>query len=856
MTKKLAVRTPRAASRRAQPQVGRVALRPWQLAAIVALLPFAVFWAETLGLRVFYHHDLQYYFFPYHKLIADITAQGHLPLWNPYAFSGIPLLGDGQTALFYPPNWLFWLLPAAHALTVVVLLQFSLAGLGMFAYARSLRLGPLAACVAALTFMFNGFLVARVVHLSIMAGAALIPALFWGFERLLQRPSLRSFALAAALVCVQALAGHPQVPIYTAVALGVYALALIAGEWRRAAVRGWRRLRPLWGLAGIYVVGYALAAIQLAPWIEFATFSPRAAGASYAFVAGQSLVGFDWWLFLFPYGYGGLQSGWLQSTPPWDLPVYLWERLAYVGLLPLALAGLGLAELRRPRRDVRRAGRGTTEVLEQEHVQRSRLWALTAVLVVSLLIAAGRSTPFGELVYALPVIGRLRAYVRAVAVSCFVLAALAAFGVERLRARRDDRTPVIAGALLSGAVLLALLLANTYGSAGSAAVQESMYRFMLDQALQLSQANAYVPLLLALASTAVLWWCRGGLTRARAAALIAVIAVDLLGFAVSFNPTTDPAVFANVPDSVAFLRRDPELFRTASFVRNDRLPPEVAQQQLAISWAIPYGIEDINGFNSLQPRRYTDLLFGPQIEDVSYGFLVDPALLGARSHLLSMLNVKYALVQAQAGIVPPPVRREPPLAEPDAADQGWLPVFQNAQVTIYRNLNLYPRAFFAERVAAVADPRAILALIAQPGFDPRQQSFVERGLTQDQAVLLSGRGPSEVRVERVAPDELRLHTRTDAERLLVLSEMWLPGWRAELEDGRALPILRTNYLFRGLVVPAGEHTIRMVYRPTSALAGAAITLATLTTLLGAVVLTTRRRSTVDERRAKVQGAHR
>lgn len=855
MTKKLAVRTPRAVPRRTQPQVRSLALRPWHLVAIVVLLPFAVFWAETLGMRVFYHHDLQYYFFPYHKLVADITAQGHLPLWNPYAFSGIPLLGDGQTALFYPPNWLFWLLPPAHALTIVVLLQFSLAGAGMFAYARSLRLGLLAAFVAALTFMFNGFLVARVVHLSIMAGAALIPALFWGFERLLQRPGLRSFALAAALVCMQALAGHPQVPIYTAVALGVYALALIAGDWRRAG-RGWRRLRPLLALAGIYVVGYALAAIQLVPWIEFATFSPRAAGASYAFVAGQSLVGFDWWLFLFPYGYGGIQGSWLQSMPPWDLPVYVWERLAYVGLLPLALAGLGLAELRRLGRRVRRAGRGATAALELEQLRfhHGRLWAIAAVLVVSLLIAAGRSTPFGELVYALPVIGRLRAYVRAVAVSCFVLAALAAFGVERLATRRDDQAPVIAGSLLSGVVLLALLLANTYGNTGAAAAQDPMYSFMLDRALQLMEANAYVPLLLALASTAVLWWCRDGLTRARAAALVGVIAVDLLGFAVSFNPTTDPAVFGNVPDSVAFLRRDPELFRTASFVRNDRVAPEVAQQQLAISWAIPYGIEDINGFNSLQPRRYTDLLFGPEVEDVSYGFLVDPTLLGARSHLLSMLNVKYALVQPQAGLVPPPVRREPPLAEPDAADRGWLRVFQNEQVTVYRNLNLYPRAFFAERVAALTDPRAILTLIKQPGFDPRQQSFVERGMTQEQAGQLSQRGAAEVRVERVAPDELRLHTSTASERLLVLSEMWLPGWRAELEDGRALPILRTNYLFRGLAVPPGEHTIRMVYRPTSALVGAAITLTTLVGLLGAAVVL-RRRSYPDRRHAKVRGAH-
>src|ERR671921_357085 len=102
--------------------------------AALALLPFVLFPAETLGRRVFFHQDVQYYFYPYRKLAMDTIADGHLPLWNPYAFSGLPLLGDGQTAIFYPPNWLLWLLPAAWAITVSTLLQFSIAGVGMFLY--------------------------------------------------------------------------------------------------------------------------------------------------------------------------------------------------------------------------------------------------------------------------------------------------------------------------------------------------------------------------------------------------------------------------------------------------------------------------------------------------------------------------------------------------------------------------------------------------------------------------------------------------------------------------------------------------------------------------------------------------
>src|SRR5215210_982891 len=100
------------------------------LAGLV-LLPLFVFAPLVLLRETFYVHDLQHYFYPYHALAATLVAQRQLPLWNAYAFSGIPLLGDGQTALFYPPSWLFFVLPGAAALNYDVLLQFCIAGLGM-----------------------------------------------------------------------------------------------------------------------------------------------------------------------------------------------------------------------------------------------------------------------------------------------------------------------------------------------------------------------------------------------------------------------------------------------------------------------------------------------------------------------------------------------------------------------------------------------------------------------------------------------------------------------------------------------------------------------------------------------------
>jgi hypothetical protein len=92
--------TPRA------PRLAGTVAAPWILTrwldyvivAALLLLPLLIFPAAALVRGVFYIHDVQYYFYPYHALPAALAARGELPLWNPYAFSGIPLLGDGQTA--------------------------------------------------------------------------------------------------------------------------------------------------------------------------------------------------------------------------------------------------------------------------------------------------------------------------------------------------------------------------------------------------------------------------------------------------------------------------------------------------------------------------------------------------------------------------------------------------------------------------------------------------------------------------------------------------------------------------------------------------------------------------------------
>jgi Bacterial membrane protein YfhO len=773
---------------------------------VLGLLPFVLFPRIALIERVFSVHDVQAYFFPYHVLPAKMVARGELPLWNPYVFAGIPLLGDGQTAMFYPPNWLFFMLPGPAALNYALLLQFSIAGIGMYWFARVLGLSRLPSFISALSYMCCGFLAARVVHLSIMSGAAMIPVILACLDRMLAAGhspaaggtmTARWLGLTALALACQVFAGHPQMPVYTAIAAVLYTVVRTAEASFYSAPR---RLivRAALLLAGAYVIGYALAAIQLAPWAEVARLSVRAAGADYMFIFRTSTTRAEWLLFFFPFLFGGDAN--LFETGPMNIAqrARAWEHSGYVGILPLALALVALWHFV----ELRRQARPDATSLPSEPL-RSRWYSLLFLLVLlaaGLTLAAGRHTPARWFVYRTPILGSLRAVERGLVLASFSLTLLAGFGLQRI-VERPQRRPW----LLPPAVLIVLVplffvwLARQLGSAPNDL-----------ENLSLDLPNAYVPVLLALASALLLaWWSwRPGGTLSRVVA-VALVLCDLGLYATSLNPTVSRQVFEYRPDVLDAMRDDREPFRKATMViETNDLESRTAQEMLAMSWGMVYGVEDVNGFNSLQPRRYTDYLFGRRAHDVSYGFLRDPWLLRSDSPILSSLNVRYVLVSPNDRLDLPPDLR---------------PIFENHYVRVFENTRVYPRAYFAERVRGETDARAVLGQVTAAGFDGRRDALVE---TTDPPRLPPATTPGTTRTFRISPTDLRVTTAAAEARFLVLSEMYFPGWRAYV-DGVETMVYRTNYLFRGVVVPPGRHVVRFVYRPWAVLAGAVLSVMSL-----------------------------
>jgi uncharacterized membrane protein YfhO len=75
------------------------------------------------------------------------------------------------------------------------------------------------------------------------------------------------------------------------------------------------------------------------------------------------------------------------------------------------------------------------------------------------------------------------------------------------------------------------------------------------------------------------------------------------------------------------------------------------------------------------------------------------------------------------------------------------------------------------------------------------------------------------------PDKLVYRYSAREEKLAVFSEIYYPaGWKSFL-DGKETKYFRTNFILRGMVLPAGDHEIKFVFEPASYIAGNKISLA-------------------------------
>ncbi len=234
--------------------------------------------------------DMFLYFYPYWDARAAALRELRLPIWTPDVFMGAPFLANPQTGVLYPLNWLIAPWSAPIAVKISLGLHGVIAWLGLYALGRRrLALSELGGLLAATVFAVGGYLLAQAEHINQFQALAWFPWILVALTAA-SRPAWQRGLLAGGLIALQILAGHTQSVVISGIGAAAFVLAdrltTDAGPWRTRALHG---VLALWPLAAAGLVAGVLAAGQLLPTFELQGLSMRSGGLDWRDAVSFSL---------------------------------------------------------------------------------------------------------------------------------------------------------------------------------------------------------------------------------------------------------------------------------------------------------------------------------------------------------------------------------------------------------------------------------------------------------------------------------------------------------------------------------------------------------------------------------------
>ncbi|MEM1114916.1 MAG: hypothetical protein AAF845_01000 [Bacteroidota bacterium] len=783
------------------------------------------FSATTFGGRTLAGSDTIQWRASAEAMLAAEAETGTDVLWAPNVFGGMPgtmIRGGsdipGVDSLLIGLRKLgLW--PVGYFLALL---------LGTYLLVHYLTRSKLAGVVAAVGYGLTAYIPIFLVtgHNSKFIALAYAPWLLFGFAGLVRRTPETGrmvsvlltllFAIAAA---VHLRAGHVQITYIVVVAAGVWWIA----EGISAVREG--RGATFAVSTALLVAGSVIALLMVAdPYLyqwEYKAFTIRSAGPggglAYEYAMGWSQGVGELLTLLIPNAYGG------SGATYWGPKIFT-EGPHYIGPVVALLALAGLLG-----------------------VVRRSVVAFGAAALLMILFSLGENLPLlnRTAFELLPLFNAFRVPETWLTVTALLTALLAGWGAYYLQ--RREATPeaearkrrvflgaggalavLIGGLWLTGGGPLdferdgegeqiAMQIAQQNGvSIDDPRVQQTVAQVLSDvegdrRGLFSDDAGRSLLLLGLALGLAVLWLWDRAPSWVVLAGLVLLVTVDLWGVGRRyFNEDTDAlrrraAIEAAIPSTAAdqFVV---ERVEAAGGPGHFRVLPNNWRFDARSS----YFYESVGGYHGAKLTL---------IEDYFDRLLPDDST-GLNRNALRLLATRYTVL---SGVVP-----------------GFEPVFQDPQtgLVVGEDSTTLPRAFFADSVAVVASDDALVDQIKDPAFDPSRVALVSDAAGVD-VIGLSGAPPDSgavaVELQRFSPDEIVWSVRTDRPRLFVASEIYYPaGWTARVGVEEA-PILRTDFLLRGVPVPAGEHIVTMRYDPETRRQGRLITwITTILVYLGVV----------------------
>lgn len=796
--------------------------------------------------------DVMHLMLPGLATTSAALQRGELPLWDPSQALGVPHLHEIHHSVFYPPAWLpLWL--GYDGLAWMAMLHLFIAGVGMLLYLTSIGRTRHAAMAGALCFALSAWIAARLHAFPVVGTAVWLPWILWGLDRAASGAGRRYRVAAAVALAMSFLAGFPQV------ALWMLVVALSMEAFR--AMASIRRCQPwagaLVGNLAALALGIALALPQLLPTLDYLRNDSLRSQQTTESVVADGLELPLLWQLLVPdrYATSGLTgpnplalADLKQALRP--VAVNRAETSMSVGVLGLLLAMIAMI-----------FGRGWRTIsfsIITLGVFTLLLWpqGLSEAATAFPLLRFGNPkrllliTSFAMAVLAAGGLDLVRGRRLRVTVTAWGLAV--AFTALAVIARINVPSSELPDDIEKWSVKLAAVL----GQPGTTAADIQAYIPAENFRIAAAGAGRSAWIAVLVTSVCILLFrpkkrstVEGWSTRARRTPALVVwaLGIELVFAAWPMLRAAPTEAVTTRPDEIGTLIA-PEI---AGLLRGSGrkvvAPPRFARFGNNPPWLRPnvaglFGLVDLQCYAPMAPRRLTELL-----DAVEPGVTVSASAIGGfvvaeslTSPVLDLLGVQALVTDSETLEV-----------------EGWSERGTVGHVRVLSNDEVLPRAMLVHDLRLEQDSQRRLQFLVGSEFDPSRMAVLEEvprlsliwedgrtmfgqappqdppqdpeQQTEDESGEPSeqpedeaddageadaedlddtnGFAPRSVALEQFEPGWMVVRLGAGEPGLLVLSEGWHSGWRATIDDGASVPVLRADHALMAVPIESREETI-------------------------------------------------
>jgi hypothetical protein len=800
-------------------------------------------------------------------LIGKIFSNGQLPLWNPYAQAGIPLIAAAYAGALNPLNWIFMFFSPVAAANILVIITNQLAMAGCYLFARRINMSRPAAAIVGAVYALAALNVLPTVYIgdgATVMTAAWTPWVMLALESLYRRAEWRWVALGAMFLALQFFAGDVQVSSYAVIlSVGYICYSRIYRDSSAGFLRA---------AAAMLLCGSLLSMVQLLPVRE-------------SFVLGNN------------------DQFAKELLSPHKVSSIIFLVAIYICALTTLSILVGLYTKR--------------------FSSSFRLWA--SVSIISVALSQLPAQFHGGMFWWIPIYGLFTGPSGQLYFSAFataVLCGLAFTGLSKvsLKATNHSRWIVAsAGGLIILAPMLGMLLMSLSGvpashiysrlaapdfakfiisrekdgkdfrvinltgalsNAGAATPREDRDPPAVSQAHGLRIINSPEQISLPYLSEVA-----GGLKRdgaigdrnllmpyhqglnllnvkyllladnkpppvEQSAALLNVDEVkfnrDKLGITLrrgnKLNITMEAGIIASEVALISHMRSSEQVADDAVVCvvrlhtkKDGILTREIRAGKDTAEWS--YDKPEI--LHAIKHKKARVAVSGPPDELSGQDYLATLKFDRAEVNKIEIehINPQPVLSIDHISLRDSETGKSVPITSRDLIDDRWRNVGQFGHVGVYENRATTSRAWFVERTVAVTEsemPEIIKSGILPDGtlFDPRETVLINRmefDRNGAKLPIIGGRDEATVTIDYSDTNRIELTTQNANQGYIVLSEPYYRGWDAFV-DGIRTAVNRVNCVLQGIPVAAGRHKVEFKYRPPTVRNGASYT------LLGVLIL--------------------